>query len=974
MDLSTLKIILIAAILVWATPSQAQTQPDTDSYSSWIKQMKNARKGPFLRIRWFCNDGKILPPKPFACKDHGGGIQHGQWNERTRKLRQAGYMIGNVLAATDIDALVHSDKTFEHLKQILLEKFLISHDDGWIFRRARFYRGALQAEDEKRSSHQLLLALTDISHGDDRNFMLLREAASLLGYGNRSSTVPKIRELSTTLAERDPGFEYLRNKIHSSPDASDAMSVRRYSEANGSDELKADFDYLAASIDELYSSSNISRILQPLIKWLPDGPLQSSLQEGGRSLSSYTDAKSRLATTADILALIRQNFSSLTSRSSKLAAINASLALEQEAFKAAARLRAELQHQSRRTKILWLKHLGKALYGCGSLSFRQWTAIKNTTDWLNRKKLPLSSYRNELQYLLRTLSWTERWYQFHFSSQIKKLSEIEPKTRHFIPERLRASLLLGYAAILDTLILDIDQQLSVSHDLFGKDTGIGLRMLNPGLARGILRTTTGSDIESLTPDGIYVLPETTEELPPVAGVLTSGEGNVLSHIQILARNLGIPNIAIDPQIANELRAFNNQPVILAASPKGRIMLAKDGPEWDKVFAAKEAPETTLIDPDLSKLNLATINFFTLDQLRASDAGRITGPKAANLAELRHHFPENTPNGIVIPFGAFRAQLNQVMQSEGKTAFRWMKEQYRLLHTLRDDPDSQQLARKRFLKKLRRWIRQSEPSEKFKTRLRQILRETFGPEGSYSLFVRSDTNVEDLPGFSGAGLNLTVPGVVGFDELIDAITRVWASPFSERAFAWRQQRIAKPEHVYVSLLLMKSIPVEKSGVMVTADIETNNPDWLTIVSNEGIGGAVSGQAAEEIKYNIRNGELWLLAEATSPTRKILDSKGGLKKVPVSDKMQVLDNDDIFQLMNIALKLPSRFPMRDETGKITPADVEFGFYRDRLILFQIRPYLQSKKAQRNQFLAMMDNDLKNHENRTIFLDEITTAPNE
>ena len=55
-------------------------------------------------------------------------------------------------------------------------------------------------------------------------------------------------------------------------------------------------------------------------------------------------------------------------------------------------------------------------------------------------------------------------------------------------------------------------------------------------------------------------------------------------------------------------------------------------------------------------------------------------------------------------------------------------------------------------------------------------------------MRSDTNVEDLAGFTGAGLNLTLPNVVGFDNLVRAISQVWASPFTARAFAWRQSHI------------------------------------------------------------------------------------------------------------------------------------------------------------------------------------------
>lgn len=58
----------------------------------WIQQMKSNPRGPFDGIFWFCKDGSVLPPAPYACAPYGGGIQHGRWNERTRPLRDAGIL------------------------------------------------------------------------------------------------------------------------------------------------------------------------------------------------------------------------------------------------------------------------------------------------------------------------------------------------------------------------------------------------------------------------------------------------------------------------------------------------------------------------------------------------------------------------------------------------------------------------------------------------------------------------------------------------------------------------------------------------------------------------------------------------------------------------------------------------------------------------------------------------------------------
>ena len=72
-----------------------------------IEAMKTAPRGPFARIRWFCNDGTILPPKPYACAEHGGGHQHGEWTDEVKQMRASGYFIANVLADLDVDQIVN---------------------------------------------------------------------------------------------------------------------------------------------------------------------------------------------------------------------------------------------------------------------------------------------------------------------------------------------------------------------------------------------------------------------------------------------------------------------------------------------------------------------------------------------------------------------------------------------------------------------------------------------------------------------------------------------------------------------------------------------------------------------------------------------------------------------------------------------------------------------------------------------------
>jgi hypothetical protein len=75
------------------------------------------------------------------------------------------------------------------------------------------------------------------------------------------------------------------------------------------------------------------------------------------------------------------------------------------------------------------------------------------------------------------------------------------------------------------------------------------------------------------------------------------------------------------------------------------------------------------------------------------------------------------------------------------------------------------------------------------------------------------------------------------------------------------------------------------------------------------------------------------------------------------------------MDFARTVPERFPqLQDAQGRPVPADIEFGFYRKRLMLFQIRPFLESTRARHNLFLNSLDSRLQQNHTLTVVLDDI------
>jgi hypothetical protein len=524
----------------------------------------------------------------------------------------------------------------------------------------------------------------------------------------------------------------------------------------------------------------------------------------------------------------------------------------------------------------------------------------------------------------------------------------------FIQDQLRGSPLLFFSQVLDGLSRDANRLAGVKHRLFGETIGTGFTALNPGLASGVLHVEPDlSDLENFRPDGIYLLPETVSDLPPVAGILTQGEGNPLSHVQLLARNLGIPNVTVDGSMVERLQAHDGERVVLAVSPSGLVELSAWNDEWATVFEEASSEGGVVIRPDLDKLDLSVRRFLPLDDLRASDSGRTVGPKAAKLGELRSHYPGRVSQGVAIPFGLFRQEALEQPHPGGGTVFDWMAKTYRELEAMPAGDPERAARTEAFRAELYDIILDTKPSSAFVEGLHAALREAFGDEDPPGVFVRSDTNVEDLAGFTGAGLNLTLPNVVGADNLMKSIARVWASPFTARAFAWRQSHMTAPEHVYTSILLLESVASDKSGVLVTQDIDTGAPDVISVAVNEGLGGAVDGQAAESLRIPLDGSPPRVLATATAPWRRVPDPAGGLQFLRSSGSDSVLQPAEIAQLIEFAKGLPTTFPpITDDEGNPAPADIEFGFLGGELRLFQLRPFLDSKAARGTGYLQRME----------------------
>jgi hypothetical protein len=963
---------LVALLALGLAGPLRAADADTARYRSWIEQMKTAPRGPFDGIRWFCKDGRVLMPQDLSCAKKGTGWQHGQWSAQTRELREKGWRVATLLAGIDAPKAVAAPDFPEAFGQLLVERFLVASNDGWILRRAQFYRGAIQEEDEREGARALLLAMAARDDWIGWRYAGLRSGARLLPHGADDASAAKVRNLAAVLADRNPAFQPLRVKIHGSPDASDAKAVRAWAAQPAHAAQREQALALAAEIDRVHAGVPMARRLQAAARSLADVPgrLPSALAEAQRHYAAGAAAERRLFLSGELLMYTRNALSGARP-AQRLAIVDLSLALELDHFNAAGELHAADGPITRRKLIERLRSGNDAAYGTGLIGRRQYLELDGQLSQLNRAdSMTLAEYLPALRVAGLLPGWGAQTLKMQFGEAMAKLSEIEPKAALFVQDELRGSPLLAYSQTIDALSRDANQAAGVQHRLLGQDIGAGFHALNPGLARGVLHASPDmTRLDAFKADGIYVVPETIADLPPLAGILTAGAGNPLSHVQLLARNLGIPNVAVDEALLPALKRAEGQRIVLAVSPAGLVAIEPDGPRWDAVFGSHEAAaQNVVFEADLGKLDLSNSDFVSLDRLRAADSGRIVGPKAAKLGELMSHFPDRVAPGVGIPFGLYRqVVLDRPHKGGPKTVYQWMVESFRKLEAMPPGSPEALAYGEALRAEIYATIRNTDPGADFRRRLRDAMAREFGAGFNGGVFIRSDTNVEDLPGFTGAGLNLTLFNVAGFENIVKGISEVWASPYTPRAWAWRQSHMKGPEHVYPAVLLLKTVPSDISGVMITQDVDTGDAGRLTVAVNEGVGGAVDGQAAESVRIDRATGEVQLLAVASAPTKLVPLATGGIARQPASGRETLLGPHEVQQLIAFAAAIPQKFPQHGADGKPVAADVEFAFVGGKLWLLQIRPFNESRAARSAQTLIEMDKQLASRLDRRINLRE-------
>jgi hypothetical protein len=415
---------------------------------------------------------------------------------------------------------------------------------------------------------------------------------------------------------------------------------------------------------------------------------------------------------------------------------------------------------------------------------------------------------------------------------------------------------------------------------------------------------------------ILVLNEVPIQLPPVAGIITSKPSTPLSHINLLAKGWNVPNAYI--KNATELLKQYDGWWVSFETKYDRYEIKRADLNQLREYQERLAKLQNVMKPrsDLTVTRLASLR----EQRRRDSIAY--GGKSANLGEVAQaRLPGITvPNGFAIPFYYYDQFIKENKFEE--LIFEMLNED-RFVHN--------PAYRRERLAAMRERLQKGTVNERLRA---EVLRRVHAEFAGKGLFVRSSSNSEDLPNFSGAGLYNTVPNVKDDEQLIEAIKTVWASLWNFEAYEARERSLVDHSKIYMAVLIQEGINSESSGVMITTDpYDKDNKEAVYISAKRGLGiKVVEGQKiAEQILYRTRGNAVKVLTRSAEDSLLTFDDKGGLKEIPITGERAVLTDEVIRRLVRAGESIKRVFGGREQ-------DIEWAYMKGQIYIVQSRPYIQ------------------------------------
>ncbi len=359
---------------------------------------------------------------------------------------------------------------------------------------------------------------------------------------------------------------------------------------------------------------------------------------------------------------------------------------------------------------------------------------------------------------------------------------------------------------------------------------------NPGLTAGRLRLIeNAADLNRAGPSDILVMENVPDWLPPATAILTSSPQTPLAHVNLLARNRGIPNVSVsglldDPAISIAARSRSH--AVISASAAGELQITLISEEQFEEWSVLEEPMEIAVPPvdlattptvvSLTDLAATIRSEADVALLRPSIGGKSAGFLALIAAD--GVTTPDTPLAVTVaPYfrhlAFVEAELDAMLadsdfQAEARIRFLLLEGSDEFADVYTSDADVE-IAAAFADRHPEGPLRTILDADGFMNLFRDIdmaaddldeiteaLEATFAPLSDLQgLRFRSSSSVEDIEGFTGAGLYDSNTGFLDPELQADegdhkktverTIKKTWASYWSFEAF--EERRLENVDH-------------------------------------------------------------------------------------------------------------------------------------------------------------------------------------
>ncbi|MBU0514247.1 MAG: PEP/pyruvate-binding domain-containing protein [Proteobacteria bacterium] len=319
----------------------------------------------------------------------------------------------------------------------------------------------------------------------------------------------------------------------------------------------------------------------------------------------------------------------------------------------------------------------------------------------------------------------------------------------------------------------------------------------------------------------------------------------------------------------------------------------------------------------------------------SEHNDLVGKKCANLGEMTG-LGMRVPPGFAVGVAGWKLFMAQT--GAGEEIRRYVKEKFK------DHRDvGQQVAAGRV-------IRGIVESGSMPAPMRSDL------EAHYQELCRR-SGVDDVPVAVRSSGAVSMPGqmetflnVIGTEDVVEHVIRVWSSAFTTRAIAWRVETGLDPAEAPIGVAVLKMVRPKSAGVVLTVLPTIGDTSKTIVEGNWGLGeSVVSGEITpDSFVVDKQTGEV---DQTISPkTQMVVHQKRGIAVVEVPAEIRevpCLTGDELREIVRVAHQVEDHFGVPQDMEWVVDDDLTCP---ENIFWVQARPAkYTAKKENDSEYLA-------------------------